>query len=88
MSENLLELDFHFIVIKRLFTFCHYNYLLQFRQNNKICAQTFLAFEVKMSKLHSNNEQMCGKLSLGRIFTSSTILGDKHQRVDLKVSVF
>ena len=51
----------------------HYNYLLQFSQNIKICVQTFLAFEVKKPKLHSNNEQMCGKLSLGWIFTASTI---------------
>ena len=48
---------------------------------------TCLAFEIKMSELHSNNEQMCAKLSLGRIFTSTTILGDKnHKGLILKMN--
>ena len=40
---------------------------------SKSVYETFLAFEVKKSMLHLNDEQMCAKLSLGRIFTESTI---------------
>ena len=41
---------------------------------------TFLTFEIKMSELHSNNEQMWTKQPLGRIFKSSTILGNKNKK--------